>query len=172
MSQISAADADEKPPEIDNVEELLQALRQARIDREKLDAVDSYMEHAEDLQNLQHEMHEIMSLFVFQQSRRILLSRLMEIHDETTAQVKKTNTTELRERNQALKDAIHHADEEVRKLAYWSDVKQMAESGEAEQAVKGDKGWDASWEGVDQSGGAHPLREKAIVNGKKPSTDS
>ena len=78
MSQISAADADEKPPEIDNVEDLLQALRQARIDREKLDAVDSYMEHAEDLQNLQHEMHEIMSLFVFQQSRRILLSRLME----------------------------------------------------------------------------------------------
>ncbi|KAJ4133527.1 hypothetical protein NW768_005113 [Fusarium equiseti] len=172
MSQISAVDADEKSPEIDNVEDLLQALRQARIDREKLDAVDSYMEHAGDLHKLQHEMHEIMSLFVFQQSRRILLSRLMEIHDETTAQVKKTNTTDLRERNQALKDAIHHADEEVRKLAYWSDVKQMAESGEAEQAVKSDKGWDASWEGVDQSGGAHPLREKSIVNGGKPSTDS
>ncbi|KAM0555015.1 hypothetical protein ACHAPJ_006363 [Fusarium lateritium] len=167
MSQMSAVDGDEKPSDIDNVQDLMVALRQARIDREKLDAVDNYMEHATDLENLQHEMHEIMSLFVFQQSRRILLSRLMEIHDEATAQVKKTNTTELRERNQALKDAVHHADEEVRKLAYWSDVKQMAESGEAKEAVKGDKGWDESWEGVDQSGGAHPLRDKATVNGQK-----
>ncbi|KAG5779325.1 hypothetical protein H9Q73_007029 [Fusarium xylarioides] len=164
MSQMSAADVDEKPADIDNVDDLMRALRQARIDREKLDAVNNYMEHATDLQNLQHEMHEIMSLFVFQQSRRILLSRLMEIHDETTTQMKKTNTSELRERNQALKDAVHHADEEVRKLAYWSDVKQMAESGEAKEAVRGDKGWDESWEGVDQSGGAHPMQEKAMVN--------
>ncbi|RGP62251.1 meiotically up-regulated 65 [Fusarium longipes] len=173
VSQISAGDADEVIiSDIDNVQDLMHALREARIDREKLDAVNNYMEHAEDLQNLQHEMHEIMSLFVFQQSRRILLSRLMEIHDETTAQVKKTNTTELRERNQALKDAIHHADEEVRKLAYWSDVKQMAESGETQDAVKGDKGWDASWEGVDQSGGAPPLRDKATVNGKSSTKDT
>ncbi|KAF9774312.1 hypothetical protein IL306_007674 [Fusarium sp. DS 682] len=167
MSQMSAVEADEKPADIDNVDDLMRALRQARIDREKLDAVNNYMEHATDLKNLQHEMHEIMSLFVFQQSRRILLSRLMEIHDETTAQMKKTNTSELRERNQALKDAVRHADEEVRKLAYWSDVKQMTESGEAKEAVRGDKGWDESWEGVDQSGGAHPMREKATVNGKK-----
>ncbi|ENH67715.1 Meiotically up-regulated protein 65 protein [Fusarium oxysporum f. sp. cubense race 1] len=172
MSQMSAADADEKPADIDNVDDLMRALRHARIDREKLDAVNNYMEHATDLQNLQHEMHEIMSLFVFQQSRRILLSRLMEIHDETTTQMKKTNTSELRERNQALKDAVHHADEEVRKLAYWSDVKQMAESGEAKEAVKEDKGWDESWEGVDQSGGAHPMREKAMINGKKEASET
>ncbi|KAF4996571.1 hypothetical protein FGRMN_4412 [Fusarium graminum] len=172
MSQISAADADEKPSDIDNVQDLMSALRQARIDREKLDAVNNFMEHATDLENLQHEMHEIMSLFIFQQSRRILLSKLMEIHDETTAQVEKTNTSDLRERNQALKDAVHHADEEVRKLAYWSDVKQMAESGEAHGAVNENKGWDESWEGVDQSGGAHPLRDKATVNGRKAVTDS
>lgn len=171
-SQMSAADVDEKPADIDNVDDLMRALRQARIDREKLDAVNNYMEHATDLQKLQHEMHEIMSLFVFQQSRRILLGRLMEIHDETTTQMKRTNTSELRERNQALKDAVHHADEEVRKLAYWSDVKQMAESGEAKEAVKGDKGWDESWEGVDQSGGAHPMQENAMVNGKKKESET
>ncbi|KAF4447310.1 hypothetical protein F53441_9153 [Fusarium austroafricanum] len=172
MGQMSAAEADGKAAEIDNVEDLMRTLRLARIDREKLDAVNNYMEHATDLKNLQYEMHEIMSLFVFQQSRRILLSRLMEIHDETTAQVKKTNTSDLRERNQALKDAVHHADEEVRKLAYWSDVKQMAESGEANEAVNEDKGWDESWEGVDQSGGAHPLRDKATVNSKKTASDT
>ncbi|KAF5026318.1 hypothetical protein F66182_1582 [Fusarium sp. NRRL 66182] len=172
MSQMSAVDADEKPLEIDNVQDLMRALRQARIDREKLDAVNSYMEHATDLEKLQHEMHEIMSLFVFQASRRILLSRLMQIHDETSAQVKQTNTSDLRQRNQALKDAVYHADEEVRKLAYWSDVKQMTENGEAKDAVNEDKGWDESWEGVDQSGGAHPLRDKATVNGKKATSDS
>ncbi|KAF4466444.1 hypothetical protein FALBO_6685 [Fusarium albosuccineum] len=166
MSQMSVAGEYEKPGEIEKIEDLMETLRLARIDREKLDAVDSYLEHGADLAKLQDEMHEIMSLFVFQASRRILLSRLMQIHDETSAQVKKTNTSDLRERNQALKDAVHHADEEVRKLAYWSDVKQMAESGEVKDAVKGDKGWDESWEGVDQSGGAHPQRDKATVNGK------
>ncbi|KAF4977173.1 hypothetical protein FZEAL_6281 [Fusarium zealandicum] len=165
MSQMSAADDEEKPPEIEHVEDLMKALRLARIDREKLDAVDNYLDHATDLGNLQHEMHEIMSLFVFQASRRILLSRLMQIHDETSAQLKQTNTSDIRQRNQALKDAVHHADEEVRKLAYWSDVKEMAESGEVKDAVKGNKGWDESWEGVDQSGGAHPLKDKATVNG-------
>ena len=164
MSQISAAD--EKPPDIEHIEDLMETLRLARIDREKLDAVDSYLEHGTDLAKLQDEMHDIMSLFVFQASRRILLSRLMQVHDETTTQLKKTNTTELRERNQALKDAVHHADEEVRKLAYWSDVKQMAESGEAKDAVKGDKGWDESWEGVDQSGASHPVPDNAKPNGK------
>ncbi|KAM0198309.1 hypothetical protein ACHAPI_004265 [Fusarium lateritium] len=172
MSQASAADEDEKPPDIDNAQDLMSALRQARIDREKLDAVNNYLEHATDLENLQHEMHEIMSLFIFQQSRRILLSKLMKIHDETTAQVEKTNTSDLRERNQALKDAVHHADEEVRKLAYWSDVKQMAENGEAQEAVNEDKGWDGSWEGVDQSGGAHPLKDKATVNGEKATSNT
>ncbi|KAF4335606.1 hypothetical protein FBEOM_10522 [Fusarium beomiforme] len=171
MSQMSTAGADGEPADIDNVDDLMRALRQARIDREKLDAVNNYMEHATDLKYLQHEMHEIMSLFVFQQSRRILLSRLMEIHDETAAQMKKTNTSELRERNQALKDAVRHADEEVRKLAYWSDVKQMAESGESKEAVREDKGWDESWEGVDQSGGAHPMREKATVNERSLETN-
>ncbi|KAM5352544.1 hypothetical protein ACJ41O_005266 [Fusarium nematophilum] len=166
MSQMSAVDTDERPPDIEHIEDLMESLRLARIDREKLDAVNNYLEHGTDLANLQDEMHEIMSLFVFQASRRILLSRLMQIHDEAATQVKKTDTSELRERDQALKDAVHHADEEVRKLAYWSDVKQMAKCGEVKNAVKGEEGWDESWEGVDQSGGAHPPRDEAKANGK------
>lgn len=160
MSQISDDEIEEEPLKIDNIEDLLKILRHARIDREKLDAVENYLDNASDLDKLQDAMHDIMSLFVFQDSRRKLLGDLMKVHDETTAQVKETNTTELRERSQALKDAIGHADEEVRRLAYWSDIKQMAESGEAKDAVMGNKGWDKSWEGVDQSGGAHPQRDK------------
>lgn len=160
MSQISTEEIDEEPLEINNIQDLMETLRLARIDREKLDAVENYLKHATDLDKLQNEMHDIMSLFVFQGSRRKLLSDLMSVYDETTAQIKETNTSELRERNQALKDAIGHADEEVRRLAYWSDIKQMAEGGEARDAVKENEGWDDSWEGVDQSGGAHPQGDK------------
>lgn len=156
VSQLSAAEAEEELPDIENIEDLMRTLRQSRIDREKLEATENYLEHAVDLSQLQDEMHEIMAIFVFQASRRILLSRLMQIYDDTTAQLKKEETDELRARNEAIKDAVKHADEEVRKLAYWSDVKQMAENGEVKNAVDGDKGWNEEWRGLDRSGGAHP----------------
>lgn len=156
VSQSSAVDDEEELPDIENIEDLMRILRQSRIDREKLEAAENYLEHAVDLSQLQKEMHEIMSIFVFQASRRILLSRLMHMYDESTAQLKKEETPELKARNEAIKDAAKHADEEVRKLAYWSDVKQMAENGETRNAVDTDKGWSNEWQGLDQSGGAHP----------------
>lgn len=162
-SQVSAVEIEEQIPEIEDVETLMQFLRQARIDREKLEAVENYLSHAIDLSQLQEEMHEIMSIFVFQASRRLLLSRLMQIYDETSDELEKKDAQELKDRKQALKDAVKHADEEVRKLAYWSDVKQMAEKGEINGAVDEDKGWHSGWQGVDQSGAAEPN------NGKLPS---
>ncbi|KAF7543793.1 hypothetical protein G7Z17_g10452 [Cylindrodendrum hubeiense] len=157
VSQFSAVeDEEEELPDIENIEELMRILRQSRIDREKLEAAENYLEHAVDLSQLQDEMHEIMSIFVFQASRRILLSRLMQMYDETTAQLKNKDNPELKARHDAIKDAVKHADEEVRKLAYWSDVKQMAENGETRNAVDSDKGWSDEWRGLDRSGGAHP----------------
>ncbi|KAF7552313.1 hypothetical protein G7046_g7449 [Stylonectria norvegica] len=156
MSQMSAVDDDEKRPDIEDIDTLMQVLRQSRIDREKSEAIEDYLEHARDLPQLQEEMHEIMSLFVFQVSRRTLLGRLMNIYDETTKGLETKDTTELKQRQQALKDAVKHADEEVRKLAYWSDVKQMAENGEAKGAVDSDKGWHDGWSGVETSGAAVP----------------
>lgn len=166
MSQLSSVDVEEKIPDIENIETLIHFLRAARIDREKLEAVESYLEHGADLSQLQDEMHEIMSLFVFQASRRTLLTRLMEIYDETTAQLEKNETPNLKDRQQALKEAVKHADEEVRKLAYWSDVKQMAEGGDIKDAVDTDKGWHEGWQGIDQSGGAQPNNGK--LPGEKP----
>lgn len=162
MSQVSSMEVGSEKPDIDDIETLMQILRQARIDREKLEAVENYLEHAIDLSRLEEEMHDIMSLFVFQASRRLLLGRLMQIYDETTEQLEQHDTGELRNRRDVLKPAIKHADEEVRRLAYWSDVKQMAEGGESRGAVDGDKGWQNGWEGVDQSGPTQPN------NGKLP----
>ncbi|KAK4657745.1 hypothetical protein QC762_200660 [Podospora pseudocomata] len=150
----------EQPDDIEHVGDLLAVLRTSRIDREKIEAVDNYLEHAqEDLAGLQKVMHEIMSLFVFQASRRVLLTRLTEIHDQTVAQSKKKGKDEdgeLQRRARNLADAVKHADEEVRKLEYWSDVKGMAEEGDSTGAVDHRKGWDPSWQGVDKSGPSEP----------------
>lgn len=147
-------------PDVEDLETLLDTLRFSRIDREKLEATENYLENALDLSNLQQEMHEIMSLFIFQASRRLLLSHLMTIYDDTNKALEQSDTPELRGRRDALKAALKHADEEVRKLAYWSDVKQMAERGESRGAVASDKGWRGEWQGVDQSGPAEPNRGK------------
>lgn len=165
MSQVSSVSGEPlKIPDIQDTETLMRILRKARIDREKLEAVDNYLENGLDLEHMQEEMHEIMGTFVFQASRRLLLSRLMHIHDATTEELEKAKeegATGLKGRQYALRQAVKHADEEVRRLAYWSDVKQMAESGESGGAVDSGKGWEGEkWEGVDQSGPAEPNKGK------------
>lgn len=151
----------EVKPDIEDIETLLETLRFARIDREKLEATENYLENAMDLSRLDEEMHEIMSIFIFQASRRLLLSHLMAIYDDTNKELeKKPDDADLKERKKALQAALTHADEEVRKLAYWSDVKRMAERGESKGAVDCDKGWCEDWEGVDQSGPEPPNRGK------------
>lgn len=185
---------------IEDVEELLAVLRECRIDREKIEAVNNYLEHADDnLEGLAGVMHDIMSMFIFQASRRALLVRLTEIYDkiveERERKVKdrgekqekekkdkgKSNEDkptpptdgamsspgspplspeELEEKQSRREENLHQgvkrADEEVRRLEFWSDVKEMVIEGETNSGVDTDKGWDPSWQGVDQSGPAQP----------------
>ncbi|KAM0333162.1 hypothetical protein ACHAQA_001822 [Verticillium albo-atrum] len=142
-------------PDIEDTWMLMMVLRAARIDREKIEAVDNYLEHAQDdLERLQEEMHDIMGIFVFQASRRILLSRLTQVYDEMNKLQKDDATFKARQKH--LGAAIKHADEEVRRLSYWSDVKGVTENGESRGAVEGEAGWGDAWEGVDQSGPAQP----------------
>lgn len=169
MSQVSSATGEHEAvlSEIHDVESLMYHLRKARIDREKLEAVENYLDNAVDLGQMQAYMHDIMGIFVFQASRRLLLGRLMQIYDDLVANTRDEADDGVRDRSQALKEAIKHADEEVRKLAYWSDVKEMAEGGESKGAVAGGKGWDAgAWEGIDQSGPEAPSGGK-LPGGKE-----
>ncbi|KAI1091885.1 hypothetical protein F5B19DRAFT_245875 [Rostrohypoxylon terebratum] len=145
--------------EITNVNDLMTALRRSRIDRERLEAIENYVEHcSDDLKQLDEHMHEIMALFVFQATRKLLLRWLIRYHDEQVDggskgdkddKGKSPATNQLAEN---LAAAIKHADEEVRRLEYWSDIKDMAESGESRGAVDRGKGWDRTWEGLDNSG--------------------
>jgi hypothetical protein len=145
-------------PDIEDLESLLRIMRASRIDREKIEAIDNYLEHAsDDFTGLEKEMHEIMSLFVFQASRRLLLTRLAHIHDETVGLIDAGDGTEqLKQKAHNLTAAIKHADEEVRRLEYWSDIKEMVVEGETKGAMEHGEGWDKRWRGLDTSGPAEP----------------
>lgn len=163
MSQMSSSSSREKI-DISDIVTLMQTLRRARIDREKREAVESYLEHATDLDSLESEMHEIMSLFVFQASRRMLLCNLMTKYDEAQQELTKNESTELRQRKDALDAAVRHADEEVRKLAYWSDIKHMVANGESRFSAEGDRSaFYDTHEGIDDSGPLPPNKGKLPV---------
>jgi hypothetical protein len=162
LSMSQAGDTEEMEiPDIEDGESLLRALRGSRIDREKIEAVENYLQHTKDsLIGFPQEMHEIMSLFVFQASRRVLLTRLTEVSDEIQKKLQTQESDELKRRAENLSAAVKHADEEVRRLEYWSDVKQVVEGGESKGAVEQNKGWDDSWRGLDASGPAPPQPNK------------
>lgn len=193
---VSTAADDRIPEEIDSVEGLLGALRRSRIDREKIEAVDNYLEHSgeDELEGLQDIMHEVMAIFVFQASRRVLLTRLTEVYEQTVERWKRlarkkkaenrpstdedaegerdSELARQKKRAENLAKAIKHADEEVRRLEYWSDVKGMAEKGESKGAVDQQQGWDPSWQGIDKSGPSEPpppegVKDTTVSAGKK-----
>lgn len=101
-----------------------------------------------------------MSSFVFQASRRQLLARLQRTFDAASENRRNhrehedyTNDTEER-RYQNLLQAVKAADEQVRRLEYWSDVKELVQEGETEGAVDTAQGWGSEWQGIDASGPA------------------
>ncbi|KAI0451091.1 hypothetical protein F5B21DRAFT_390946 [Xylaria acuta] len=150
----SRADADNASvtPDVTTTEDLMAMLKQSRIDREKLEAVENYINNCtDDLLHLQDHMHEIMSMFVFQTSRKTLLAQLTQLHDDVASSASKGKSA-ITSKAENLAGAIKHADEEVRRLEYWSDIKGMAENGEAVRAVDTRKGWDSGWQGLDKSG--------------------
>lgn len=103
-----------------------------------------------------------MSLLIFQNSRRQLLSTLMETIDDARGQrdtnqksATPENGAEERRINNLLK-AVEAADAECKKLEYWSDIRKLAEEGNAGHATDARTGWDETWQGVDSSGAGHP----------------
>ena len=90
--------------------------------------------------NIVVQIPTIMSLLVFQNSRRQLLSALMSTIDDA---------------NNLLK-AVEAADAECKKLEYWSDIRKLAENGNAGHATDSNCGWDDKWQGLDNSGAPHP----------------
>jgi hypothetical protein len=132
---------------IADIGSLMNALKFARIDREKMEAVESFIQHGgEELYYLRDRMHDIMGMFIFQASRRLLLTHLIKIFNEASEQQKaeidneKNEDSTKKRQYDNLQAAVKHAEEEVRKLEFWSDVKDMAEKGETKGAVDESQG--------------------------------
>jgi len=150
---------DSLPRDIQDIGSLMKALRLSRIDREKMEAVEDFIKHGGDeLYYLRGKMRDIMAQFIFQASRRLLLSHLTKLFDEASDGTKaihddgKGDESCRRRRLENLRAAVKAADDEVKSLEFWSDVKDMAEKGETQGAVDESQGWDESWMGLDVSG--------------------
>jgi hypothetical protein len=161
------------PEDIRDIASLMQALKLCRIDREKMETVESFIKHGGDeLYYLRERMHDIMGLFIFQASRRLLLTHLLKIFDEATDEQKRDADSETapdpskQRRFENLEEALHHADEEVKKLEFWSDIKDMAERGEIKGAVDESQGWDKTWIGIGNSAPKDVISDKDL-----PGTD-
>lgn len=167
------AQAEELPDiekvEITDIASLIYTLRKAAVDREKLVAVRKFIdEGGDELIYLTDRMPEIMSLFLYQSSRRQLLTELLQRydtthdrreilkehqHDDEDAQ-KEHDATERRTEN--LMNAVKAADEQVKKLEYWSDIKGMAQGGETLHETS-EGHWDTSkWQGLSNAAIGHP----------------
>ncbi|KAG8624909.1 hypothetical protein KVT40_006660 [Elsinoe batatas] len=154
------SDDDQKDAsEVRDIATLLTLLKRATIDREKIVLIRSFLHNADDeLFYLEEEMPHIMSLLMFQNSRRDLLKMLMddlsaasEHREEHKSEDKGEGERESKRITYLLK-ATEAADKQVKKLEYWSDIRTMVREGKTATAVDGSS-WDREkWSGADASG--------------------
>ena len=147
--------------EVINIGQMLATMKACRIDREKSEVVEAFVKGGKaDLMDLAGRMHDVMGMFIFQASRRTLLVHLTTALDETSKEQKEaeekgeTGNAEddkRKERLNHLLKAVEAADEEVKRLEYWSDIKGVTEEGLAKGAVDVEQGWDPAWTGLDTS---------------------
>lgn len=129
---------EDAPDSIDNIAYLLKSLRLATIDREKVDSVKKFLSQGgEELASLEDQIPEIMSLFVFQTSRRQLLEILQreaaeaqKHRDEHDAEDRPEGAAESRRTDNLLK-AMRAAKNQIGGLDYWSDRKHVLQFSDA-----------------------------------------
>lgn len=103
-------------------------------------------------------MPVIMAQCIFQNSRRQLLSMLMEKcdaasrHRDSHKKRGEAEGPQEKRRIDNLMRAIKAADDQVKKLEYWSDQRRLVTEGKAGTAPDGDEGWSHDWQGLDNSG--------------------
>ncbi|EXJ84928.1 hypothetical protein A1O3_05603 [Capronia epimyces CBS 606.96] len=135
----------EEPPEdVKDVGTLLKALRFATVDREKIDLVKKFVNQAGDeLVYLNDHIPDIMSFFVFQNSRKQLLSFLKQTTDEARQHRQKHEEENKPEgdaesrRIDNLLTAVEAANAEIRGLEFWSDRKHVLQTSDNDSMATG-----------------------------------
>lgn len=167
---------EEESDGVDNIRVLIRRLRKATTDREKISLILQFMdEGGQDVHYLAEEMSHIMSMFLYQYSRRQLLVSMIwkvnpgptdhRVEGQTTAKKDEIagartdaeeDDTPLTQHKKDLEKAVEAADKLVQELEYWSDIKEVVHNGETLTAADESKGWGEGWNGLDNSGPSGP----------------
>jgi len=114
-----------------------------------------------------------MSLFVFQNSRRQLLEMLLDEFNKASVHRKeheasgKAEGPNEKQRIDNLLKAVHAADQEVKRLEYWSDIRRMVREGHTNGATDDTTNWPTDmWQGLDPSGPLGNDESQAKQKGK------
>lgn len=147
---------DEEDADLSSIPALRKALRTAAIDRERMALVRRFIdEGGDELHYLADEVPHIMSLFVFQTSRRQLLTILSDKYDELdelkwkSADERGNTDEDANRRLEDLRNAMRVADSQCKKLEYWSDMKDAVGQGDTLTGVDEERGWSPE---LDESG--------------------
>ena len=128
ISASSTADTEQPPEDIKDIPTLFKALRLTKVDREKVDCVKKFIDQGgEELAYLKGNISEIMSLFVFDNSRRRLIAVLQQSadqarkeQDEHEAEEKMDKAAKSR-RMENIIAALEAAKDGEKGLADWTD---------------------------------------------------
>lgn len=144
-------------------------------------------EGGQDVHYLAEEMPHIMSMFLYQYSRRQLLVSMIRKVDpgpvdqqeegQSPAKEAKVAGAEAQEgadddtpstqRRKDLDKAAEAADKLVKDFEYWSDIREVVRNGETLTAADDTKGWGEGWDGLDNSGPAGPPHTKKDDTGNR-----
>lgn len=149
--------------EVENISILLRRLRRSTVDRDKVNLVLQFIDQGgEDVFHLADEIPNILSLFLYQHSRRRLLSsmlRKMSAASDHREEHQRREAPEFKNEKRKIDDllrAVKVTEKEVQRLEFWSDVRGIVRQGEsfsavADTGVVGEDavGWDHGWAGLD-----------------------
>ena len=159
-------DVDEEE-EVENISTLLRRLRNSTVDRDKINLVLQFIDQGgEDTYHLADEIPHILSLFLYQHSRRRLLSLMLHkigAASDHREEHQRREAPEFKNEKRKIDDllrAVKSTEQEVQRLEFWSDVKDVVRKREsfgalamAEGAKVKGEGWDRGWAELDSSGG-------------------
>ncbi|RMZ86373.1 hypothetical protein DV736_g6401, partial [Chaetothyriales sp. CBS 134916] len=121
-------EVEELPEDMKDVGSLMQALKFARTDREKIDMVKKFInDGVQELAYLKQVIPEIMSFFVFQHSKQQFLAYLelavkeAKKHREEHVEEGTADDDTEKQRIDGLLATVEAINEEIRDLDYWSD---------------------------------------------------
>ncbi|KAI9658195.1 MAG: hypothetical protein M1831_004042 [Alyxoria varia] len=137
-------DEEDEEADLDNIATLLLRLKRSRVDRERITRILHFVDYGDETTHyLAEEMPQILSLFLYQDSRRMLLEsmlqRMAQAQDRRDEHKRNKTVESDDERRKAddLMRAVEATEAEVQKLEFWSDVKGVVQGGHSFSGAQG-----------------------------------